>query len=138
MSQLVQVQRNRFGGSLQNYGGTFIAGAVINSGGGDIYINSQPADGRPKHELDLLDKEGLCLLSLSKSHYPTRCTRYSVICWSSKLTYVDGGALGSGHSALDVLTNIFGGLNAEREKAALPKVKPCEVFDLIGGTGVGG
>jgi patatin-like phospholipase/acyl hydrolase len=58
-----------------------------------------------------LDSEGLCLLSL------------------------DGGGV-RGLSTLYVLKNIMDRLNYERKP--LPPVKPCEVFDLIGGTSTGG
>lgn len=43
-----------------------------------------------------------------------------------------------GLSTLYVLKHIMDNLNHEREDASLPKVKPCEVFDLIGGTSTGG
>jgi patatin-like phospholipase/acyl hydrolase len=60
-----------------------------------------------------LDTTGLCLLSL------------------------DGGGV-RGLSSLYVLKIIMDRLNHERRAAALPPVKPCEVFDLIGGTSTGG
>ena len=61
-----------------------------------------------------LDSTGLCLLSL------------------------DGGGV-RGLSTLYVLKSIMDRLNYERkETAKLPPVKPCEVFDLIGGTSTGG
>lgn len=53
------------------------------------------------------------------------------------LTYTGGGGI-SGLSTLHVLRELFSQLNAKRENSGLPTVKPCEVFDLIGGTGVGG
>jgi tetratricopeptide (TPR) repeat protein/predicted acylesterase/phospholipase RssA len=37
-----------------------------------------------------------------------------------------------------ILKNIMDRLNHERNKDGLPSVKPCEVFDLIGGTSTGG
>lgn len=60
-----------------------------------------------------LDTTGLCLLSL------------------------DGGGV-RGLSTLYILKNIMDRLNHERKTAGLPPMKPCEVFDLIGGTSTGG
>lgn len=60
-----------------------------------------------------LDSERLCLLSL------------------------DGGGV-RGLSTLYILKNIMDRLNHERKKDNLPPVKPCEVYDLIGGTSTGG
>ncbi|KAI4599644.1 hypothetical protein KJ359_001741 [Pestalotiopsis sp. 9143b] len=59
------------------------------------------------------DTTGLCLLSL------------------------DGGGV-RGLSTIYILERIMHRLNDERMKSRLPRVKPCEVFDLIGGTGTGG
>lgn len=60
-----------------------------------------------------LDSEGLCLLSL------------------------DGGGV-RGLSTLFILKGLMARLNHERQAANLPTVRPCEVFDLIGGTSTGG
>ncbi|KAF4167438.1 hypothetical protein CNMCM6936_005054 [Aspergillus lentulus] len=60
-----------------------------------------------------IDTTGLCLLSL------------------------DGGGV-RGLSTLFILKTIMDRLNRERCDAKLPSVKPCEVFDLIGGTSTGG
>ena len=60
-----------------------------------------------------LDTTGLCLLSL------------------------DGGGV-RGMSTLYILKGLMTRLNNQRQKASLPPVKPCEVFDLIGGTSTGG
>lgn len=60
-------------------------------------------------EPDLVDSKGLCLLSL------------------------DGGGV-RGLSTLFILKRIMDQLNNERETT----VKPCEIFDLIGGTSTGG
>lgn len=60
-----------------------------------------------------LDQTGLCLLSL------------------------DGGGV-RGLSTLYVLKGLMAQLNHERQAKNLPPVKPCEVFDLIGGTSTGG
>jgi patatin-like phospholipase/acyl hydrolase len=60
-----------------------------------------------------VDTTGLCLLSL------------------------DGGGV-RGLSSLYILKSIMDQLNHARARAGLPPVKPCEVFDLIGGTSTGG
>lgn len=60
-----------------------------------------------------IDTKGLCLLSL------------------------DGGGV-RGLSTLFILKNIMNGVNRQRQKSNLPAVKPCEIFDLIGGTSTGG
>jgi len=70
----------------------------------------------PKHhsgEPNPLDQTGLCLLSL------------------------DGGGV-RGLSTLYILKGLMSRLNHERQAANLPRVKPCEIFDLIGGTSTGG
>jgi len=72
-------------------------------------MEAQGAGGPP----NLLDSEGLCLLSL------------------------DGGGV-RGLSTLYILKYIMDQLNAELAKRSLPPRKPCEVFDLIGGTSTGG
>jgi patatin-like phospholipase/acyl hydrolase len=60
-----------------------------------------------------LDTTGLCLLSL------------------------DGGGV-RGLSTLYILKGLMARLNYQRQIDDLPRVKPCEVFDLIGGTSTGG
>jgi patatin-like phospholipase/acyl hydrolase len=60
-----------------------------------------------------LDTTGLCLLSL------------------------DGGGV-RGLSSLYILKGLMTRLNYERQSVGLPQVKPCEIFDLIGGTSTGG
>jgi patatin-like phospholipase/acyl hydrolase len=60
-----------------------------------------------------IDSTGLCLLSL------------------------DGGGV-RGLSTLYILKSIMDRLNHELKEANIPAVKPCEVFDLIGGTSTGG
>lgn len=60
-----------------------------------------------------LDSTGLCLLSL------------------------DGGGV-RGLSTLYILKSIMDQLNHKRKESNLPPMKPCEVFDLIGGTSTGG
>lgn len=60
-----------------------------------------------------VDETGLCLLSL------------------------DGGGV-RGLSTLFILKGLMDRLNHERRKTSLPPAKPCEIFDLIGGTSTGG
>ncbi len=64
-------------------------------------------------EPNRLEQTGLCLLSL------------------------DGGGI-RGLSTLYILKGLMTRLNQERQAANLPCVKPCEIFDLIGGTSTGG
>ncbi|GFF61692.1 putative Pfs, NB-ARC and TPR domain protein (JCVI) [Aspergillus udagawae] len=72
-------------------------------------------DSTSKHggEPNPIDTTGLCLLSL------------------------DGGGV-RGLSSLYILKSIMDRLNHVRREHKLPPVKPCEVFDLIGGTSTGG
>lgn len=60
-----------------------------------------------------LETRGLCLLSL------------------------DGGGV-RGLSTLYLLRALMRRLNDERQEVKLAHVKPCDVFDLIGGTSTGG
>ena len=60
-----------------------------------------------------IETRGLCLLSL------------------------DGGGV-RGLSTLYILRALMQRLNDERQEAELDRVKPCEIFDLIGGTSTGG
>ncbi|KAH8816491.1 phospholipase, patatin family protein [Xylogone sp. PMI_703] len=60
-----------------------------------------------------LDESGLCLLSL------------------------DGGGV-RGLSTLYILKSLMDQLNYKRQRNSLPTVKPCEIFDLMGGSGAGG
>jgi patatin-like phospholipase/acyl hydrolase len=60
-----------------------------------------------------VDTTGLCLLSL------------------------DGGGV-RGLSTLYILKSIMDQLNHALAENKLPPVKPCDVFDLIGGTSTGG
>ncbi|TVY64284.1 hypothetical protein LSUE1_G007155 [Lachnellula suecica] len=73
----------------------------------------QATSAQHSDEPNPLDSTGLCLLSL------------------------DGGGV-RGLSTLYILKNIMDQLNKIRKTASLPLVKPCEVFDLIGGTSTGG
>ncbi|KAI9652351.1 MAG: hypothetical protein M1829_001664 [Trizodia sp. TS-e1964] len=60
-----------------------------------------------------LNRQGLCVLSL------------------------DGGGV-RGLSSLLILKALMAKVNAERRKDGMPPVKPCKLFDLIGGTSTGG
>jgi patatin-like phospholipase/acyl hydrolase len=53
------------------------------------------------------------------------------------LLSLDGGGV-RGLSSLYVLKGLMVRLNDQRQSIGLARVKPCEVFDLIGGTGTGG
>jgi len=53
------------------------------------------------------------------------------------LLSLDGGGV-RGLSTLYILKIIMDRMNLERGKNGLPSAKPCEVFDLIGGTSTGG
>lgn len=64
-------------------------------------------------DANIKEKFGLCLLSL------------------------DGGDA-RGLSTLLVLQDLMNKTNEERALGGVAAVKPCEIFDLIGGTGVGG
>lgn len=73
----------------------------------------QSVSAQRNDEPNPLDSRGLCLLSL------------------------DGGGV-RGLSTLYILKRIMDRLNDKRKLTSLPQVKPCEVFDLIGGTSTGG
>ena len=64
-------------------------------------------------ESNPVDKTGLCLLSL------------------------DGGGV-RGLSTLYILKGLMARLNHERQHRGFPVLKPCDVFDLMGGTSTGG
>lgn len=49
----------------------------------------------------------------------------------------DGGGV-RGLSSLYVLLNLMRKINSERRKAKQSAVKPCDIFNLIGGTSTGG
>lgn len=53
------------------------------------------------------------------------------------LLSLDGGGV-RGLSTLYLLRALMRRLNDERQKLKLDHVKPCQVFDLIGGTSTGG
>lgn len=73
------------------------------------FANDSVTGGEPND----VDTTGLCLLSL------------------------DGGGV-RGLSSLYILKGIMMRLNYERRRAHEPPVKPCDIFDLIGGTSTGG
>ena len=50
---------------------------------------------------------------------------------------IDGGGV-RGLSALLILKGIMQKVNEKRKNEVLPHVRPCDVFDLIGGTSTGG
>ncbi|KIX08880.1 uncharacterized protein Z518_03537 [Rhinocladiella mackenziei CBS 650.93] len=72
--------------------------------------SAERATGPPSNPVDYT---GLCLLSL------------------------DGGGV-RGLSTLHILKSLMTQLNHERQKTGAPALKPCELFDLIGGTSTGG
>jgi hypothetical protein len=122
---------------MNNYGGTALTNTIINTAGGDVIINSQVTVSGTKERLDLLEREGLCLLSLGKCCYALVQSAASS-CLKHMLTSVGLGRVGGGLSELFVLQELFAKLNAGREATGLRKVKPWEVFDMMGGTGAGG
>ncbi|KAM0277280.1 hypothetical protein ACHAQH_005939 [Verticillium albo-atrum] len=71
------------------------------------------ARGRVTDDAHPVDTTGLCLLSL------------------------DGGGV-RGLSTLHVVKNIVDELNYKRAASGLDRIKPCDIFDLIGGTSTGG
>jgi len=78
-----------------------------------------------------LNQTGLCLLSLGVEIIHIRPSR--------KITNVnlDGGGV-RGLSTLLILKALMAAVNDERIKAGQSAIKPCELFDLIGGTSTGG
>ncbi|OAG43855.1 hypothetical protein AYO21_02082 [Fonsecaea monophora] len=73
-------------------------------------VSAKRATGGPPNPVD---HTGLCLLSL------------------------DGGGV-RGLSTLHILKSLMTQVNYERQKSGAPALKPCELFDLIGGTSTGG
>lgn len=61
----------------------------------------------------------------------------SVIARSESDAKTDGGGV-RGLSTLLILKGIMQQLNAKRRLQGLSYVRPCDVFDLIGGTSTGG
>jgi len=79
-----------------------------------------------------LNQTGLCLLSLGTRSFYTSKTRSLIDVQS-----LDGGGV-RGLSTLLILQALMARVNEERMKDGQPAVKPCELFDLIGGTSTGG
>jgi hypothetical protein len=77
------------------------------------------------------DKHGLCLLSLGEV-VSLAISQLILTVYST-----DGGGV-RGLSTLYILQGLMKKVNSERAKVGLATVKPCEVFDLIGGTSTGG
>jgi hypothetical protein len=116
MSQQGPFQRNDYLGDINNSDGASVAGAVVNSGGGDIFIGSHPTR---KGESDLLEK-GRYLCAFSWHVYTHLCCKNKLVpsfSSSPALMSVDGGGV-SGLSTLYVLGELIFGLNAKREDSA--------------------
>ncbi len=86
---------------------------------------------RMQDEDSPLNQTGLCLLSLGMkffSHKPSgRPTNVNI----------DGGGV-RGLSTLLILKALMAAVNDERIQVGQSAIKPCELFDLIGGTNTGG
>jgi hypothetical protein len=79
-----------------------------------------------------LNQTGRCLLSLgTRAFY--RSKTQSLI----DAQPLDGGGV-RGLSTLLILQALMARVNEERMKDGQPTIKPCELFDLIGGTSTGG
>ena len=90
----------------------------------DIQVRMQDEDGP-------LNQTGLCLLSLGMKIIHKRPS------WQITNVDLDGGGV-RGLSTLLILKALMAAVNDERIKAEQPALKPCELFDLIGGTSTGG
>ena len=77
------------------------------------------------------DKHGLCLLSLGEQPNSAPSQPYT------PANDADGGGV-RGLSTLLILKGLMQQINAKRRFQGLSNVKPCDVFDLIGGTSTGG
>jgi hypothetical protein len=117
MLQLGHVQRNVYHGEINNSGGTLVAGGIFNAE--NVFFGSRPVDAAQKGELDLLKREGLCVLSLCMYIRIYAATMSFVPSFSSSLslTSVDSGGV-SGLSTLYVLRALFPRLNAKRGNSA--------------------
>lgn len=91
----------------------------------------QGVEARMPDEDSPLNQTGLCLLSLGMKSIHTNTSR--------KVTdaHLDGGGV-RGLSTLLVLKALMTAVNDERTKVGQSAIKPCELFDLIGGTSTGG
>jgi hypothetical protein len=90
----------------------------------DIQVRKQDEDSP-------LNQTGLCLLSLGMKIIHTRPS------WQITNVDLDGGGV-RGLSTLLILKALMAAVNDERIKAGQSTLKPCELFDLIGGTSTGG
>ena len=79
----------------------------------DTTASTGTGTGPDSNNEDVRETRGLCLLSL------------------------DGGGV-RGLSTLYILRGIMNRLNDKREEQGLQRVRPCNIFDLIGGTSTGG
>jgi len=52
-------------------------------------------------------------------------------------TDADGGGI-RGLSTLLILRTLMAKINSKQHEMNPPRIKPCEIFDLIGGTSTGG
>jgi hypothetical protein len=64
--------------------------------------------------------------------------RVTTQCCRRALTSTTGGGEEHALAGLFVLRELMVSLNSERQKRGYPLVKPWELFDLVGGTGMGG
>lgn len=55
----------------------------------------------------------------------------------TNMLLIDGGGV-RGLSSLYILRGLMTRVNLRRKKIGLPAAKPCEIFDLVGGTSTGG
>lgn len=72
--------------------------------------------------------------------YPLVCSSLSATAATLVLAdsaHIDGGGV-RGLSTLLIMKSLMQKINAERLTNHQPAVKPCELFDLIGGTSTGG
>jgi hypothetical protein len=91
----------------------------------------QDVQARMQDEDNPLNQRGLCLLSLGKKSIRTNpCRKVADV-------NLDGGGV-RGLSTLLILKALMAAVNDERIKVGQSAVKPCELFDLIGGTSTGG
>ena len=86
---------------------------------------------RMQDEDSPLNQTGLCLLSLGVKIIHTSPS------WEITNVDLDGGGV-RGLSTLLILKALMAAVNDERIKAGQSAIKPCELFDLIGGTSTGG
>ncbi|KAI9146757.1 putative Pfs, NB-ARC and TPR domain protein (JCVI) [Paramyrothecium foliicola] len=89
-------------------------------------------------------EHSLAHVDVTKRTLPVKAARLSPIFVHRWLTAIAcshfGGCGGGVHglSSVYILKSIMDQLNQARGKDRFPRVKPCQIFDLIGGTGTGG